>query len=147
MKKLSVLFLVGASLTSFGADRLGSKCGLTDDFDDSWVQTKQINLSQAPQSKVKKLSRLTKQQFIITAKYFAKEKNKTSGSIHNTQQAVEWLANDSEAADVDVTYYNVNDASVTQVIHYPGGNPYGVIFQTGSKTIVAYNQDGAIVCR
>jgi len=124
----------------------GSQCGLTDQKDDSWKQTKLISLSRADEEKVSNLDTKTKQQIIIAANYFGTDFGAT-GKFKNTMDAVNFMRGNSEAGDMAVIYYRVNGERFTEVIHYPGGNPVGVIFATGSRTIIAENGDDSIICK
>ncbi len=130
------------------AAELGSQCGLTDFKDDSWKQTKLISLSRADEEKVSNLDTKTKQQIIITANHYsASGFGEAPKKFRSTWEAVEFMRGNSEAGDMAVVYYNVNGVRVTEVLHYPGGNPVGIIFPTGSRTMLAENGDDTITCK
>ena len=136
-------------MNSFGSSRLGSKCGLTDDKNDSWARTKSLNISTWSDARISELPTLTKQQIIIAAKDLTEGPDGLAADIEikNTIDAVKVLRQNSEGGDVYVMYYKVNRLDITEVLHYPGGNPVGIIFKTGSKRIHAENGDDTIICR
>lgn len=150
MKWLSFLFLSTLSLHAFGDHKPGSQCGLTDEKNDTtWTKTKSLFVSEWKEEKVKQLDTLTKQQLIIAAKDLTKGEDgfATEIKIKTTWDAINALRENSEGEDVAVEYYSVNNLSMTQVVFYPGGNPVGVLFKTGTKKIYATNSDDHIECR
>lgn len=128
------------------AAKPGSKCGLTDFKTSAWVEAKSLDLRSANNDRLNALATLTKQQLIITAKHFA-QKWGESNNFYNTLQAVNYLRSHSVGKDLNVVYYNVRGNRVTEVVHYPGDNAYGVIFETGTRTVVAYDGDESIDCK
>ena len=141
----SVLTLAFA-FSAIGANKLGSQCGLLDSFEGEQLKAigkgVQLDLS-TPSDKVRKLPTLTKQQLIIAAKYFANE-NGESIEIKNTQDAINFL---SGSDGINVDSFKVNKLRVTEVMYYPGENPYSVVFLLGTTHILAFGQDGTVVCR
>ena len=149
MKTLSIIFTLFLALNSFGSTRFGSKCGLTNAKDESWTRTKSFNISSWSDARITGLPTLTKQQIIIAAKDLTKGPDGLVADIEikTTIDAVNVLRGNSEGGDVYVMYYKVNRLDVTEVLHYPGGNPVGIIFKTGWKRIHAENGDDTITCR
>lgn len=146
MKQFSFLFLLVAfGMSSFGANIPGSQCGLTDTTSDNWEHTKWIDLATAGAEQINALSTLTKQQLIIAAKYEAAKYSESK--IYNTVQAVEYLRHNSDARFLRVEHFTYREQRFTQVLHFPGDNPYGVIFEQGTLHVVAYNSDDSISCR
>jgi len=142
----SVLLALTLIAQPLFAGELGSACGLTDNKDDSWKRTKSIGLSRADEEKVANMDTLTKQQVIIAANYFSKQWGEPQ-KFKSTWDAVVYMRGNSEGGDMDVMYYNVNGGRFTEVLHYPGGNPVGVIFKTTSRRIHATNGDDTIECK
>ncbi len=146
MKQLSVLFLmVSFAFSAFGSYIPGSKCGLTDTTSDNWEHSRSVDLSRANEEQINALPTLTKQQLIIAAKYEAKKFSE--GEIHNTVEAVEYLRHNSDAKTLTVEHFAYREQRFTQVLHFPGDNPYGVIFTQGTLHVVAYNSDDSIDCK
>ncbi len=133
------------AIQSQGSEKLGSECGLTDTNEESsWkVFGNSLAFDMGDKEKILKLRSLTKQQIIITAKYFVAQ-NGLDITIRNTLDAAKFL---SEADGFNVTNYNVNGKRVTEVTYYPGENPYGVIFQYTSSHILGYSEDGTVYCK
>jgi len=147
MKMKSVVLALVLSVTpAFASEDLGHACGLTDAKDASWKVNKRIGLSRDVEEKVANLDTKTKQQIIIAANHFGPDFG-AEGKFKSTLEAVEFMRGNSEGGDMDVMYYTVNGRRFTEVLHYPGGNPVGVLFKTGSRTIVAENGDDTIVCK
>lgn len=135
------------SFSSMAASKLGSKCGLTDSKDDEWLGVgRSINLTSAKSAFINALPTLTKQQLIIAAKEYIKGGGEEA-DIQNTVDAVNYLRQYSDGHSLSVSNYQVINSRVTEVLHYPGDNPNGVIFRTGTRTVVAYNGDDTILCR
>ena len=149
MKTFSFIFAAFLALNAFGSSKLGSKCGLTDAKDDSWTTTKTLNISKWSDARISELPTLTKQQVIITAKDLTQGPTglATEIDIKNAIDAVTVLRENSESGDVYIKYYDVKRLAVTEVLLYPGGNPVGIIFKTGSKRIHAENGDDTVTCR
>lgn len=147
MKHLFYLTLVLVfSLTANAAGRkLGSKCGLLDTNDtDGWKYTTVLRLdSDTIRKQVRKLHTLTKQQVIITAKYFASQDDEAP-EITNTINAVNYL---SRSEGINVNDAVVNGKNVTEVTYYPGDNAYSVIFLAGTTHVLAYGEDGTVHCK
>lgn len=146
MKTLSFLFLVMSfALNAHAAYVPGSQCGLTDEAGDGWVTTKTIDLRDASEERINELPTLTKQQLIIAAKALAVKEE--AQKIKSTIDAVEYLREASSGADLDVIHFSYKGGKFTQVLHYPGDNPYGMIFEQGTRHIVADNTDGSVNCK
>lgn len=121
----------------------GSKCGLTDSKD-QWAQvSKTQHLDRLNATQASALPTLLKQQLIITAKHFVNE-NSDHLSINSAYEAIQYL---KISQGPDVSEYQVRGRRYTEIRGYPGDNPYGVIFQMGTLTVVAYNEDDSIRCR
>ena len=147
-----LLLLITLSLVTFtvqSADRWGSQCGLTDGKDDvAWKSIGQDQqLTQATDQELKNLPTLTKQQLIIAAKEVAKEREDHFLVVKNTVQSVKYLRENSEAEDVYVRNYKVKKLLVTEISYWPGGNPYGYIFLSGTTRLIAFNQDDSVACK
>ena len=150
MKRWLLVLVSATSICGMAtASRLGYQCGLTDSKDDSWKRTKSLNVSRWSEAQIDGLPTLTKQQIIIAAKDLTQGPNGLSADIEirSTIDVVHVLRGNSEGGDVYVMYYDVRALSVTEVLHYPGGNPVGILFETGSKHIHAENGDDTITCR
>lgn len=146
MKHLSVLFLVASfTFPTFASYTPGSKCGLTDATSEDWEQSKSVDLSNANSTEINALPTLTKQQLIIAARYRATRFSETE--IRNTVQAVEYLRHNSDAHTLSVDHFAYRGERYTQVLHFPGDNPYGVIFKRETAHVVAYNSDDSISCK
>ena len=148
MKKWLMVLISLSSLSAMAAEKLGSKCGLTDFKEDGeWKLVKSVDLGRARDSKIQELPTLTKQQLIIAAKELAKRHAKEGLEINNTLGAVGNLRGNSEGGDLSVDYYKVKNLKITEVVHYPGGNPYGVFFIQGTRRIQAYDEDSTVYCK
>jgi hypothetical protein len=77
----------------------------------------------------------------------AKEREDNVAVIKSTVQAVKYLRENSESEDVYVQNYQVKKLEVTEISFWPGGNPYGYIFLSGTTHLIAFNQDDSIVCK
>ena len=60
------------------------------------------------------------------------------------EHSIQAMKGDSEGEELNYTVFRYNGAVFTQVILYPGGNAYGVIFQ--GKKLLAEQRDGDIIC-
>lgn len=139
-----VLFVsVFALSLSASPRKLGSECGLVDSTEgEDFVVTRTIGLDHATATKVNNLPTLTKQQLIIAAKETAKG-DVDAPEIYNTWQAVQYL----NQRGLTIVHAEAGERKVTEIRSYPGDNPYGPIFLQGTKKIVAFEQDGDIVCK
>lgn len=149
MKLFSFVLIGLIAVGGFGFDRTSSGCGLTKTKNGSWIATKSLNLSMWSDSKINHLPSLTKEQIIIATKElvsFRDELTEDRG-VKTAVDAIKTLSDLSESNDVVMVYYKVNNRSVTEIRYYPGGNPYGIIFETGSTEILADNEDDTISCR
>ena len=149
---MKALLLITLSLVTFNlqaGDRWGSQCGLTDDKNETdWKSVgKDLKLTLATDEELNSLPTLTKQQLIITAKAEAKERDEDAVAIKNTVQAVKYLRENSESEDVYVRNYKVKKLNVTEISFWPGGNPYGHIFLSGTTHVIAFNQDDSVACK
>ncbi len=149
MKALLLMTLSLVTLHGQAADRWGSKCGLTDGKDDvTWKSVGQDQaLTHATDQELNSLPTLTKQQLIIAAKEAAKEREDNAAVFKNTVQAVKYLRENSESEDVYVRNYKVKKLVVTEITFWPGGNPYGYIFLSGTTRLIAFNQDDSVACK
>jgi len=146
MKKLSYLLLVlFFGINASAAYIPGSECGLTDMTSDDWEFSHTYELSNADANQINALPTLTKQQLIIAAKDTASRFSKVK--INNTVEAVEFLRHNSDARSLSVENFAYRGERFTQVLHFPGDNPYGVIFERGTRHVVAYNSDDSISCK
>jgi hypothetical protein len=142
---LWLAFFILSSNSVYAETRWGSECGLTDQKDDSWVEVgKGLNLQKASKAEIRKLPTLIKQQLIIMAKEFAKG-SEDNIPIRCAVEAVGYL-NGTDGGPYVFTYL-VGGKEYTEVLIYPGDNPFGVIFKQGTTTIVADNGDDSISCR
>jgi|GEM_PF-6243790 len=91
-------------------------------------------------TKTTRLTSLQKSQIIITAKHYAQPVPRTM----TIAMAIESLMSNSEGGDVYFTLYKFKNTVYSVVEHYPGGNPYGLVFK-GTK-IVAERTDGDLNC-
>lgn len=148
MKNHFILLSLCLSISAFATSRLGSKCGLTDSMgEEGWEKVgKWTELSRATDEKISKLPTLMKQQLIITAKEEA-ARFKEEVEIKNTLDAVKYLRENSEAGDLYLQDQRVKGKVYTEVVHFPGGNPYGAIFAKGSLRVIAFNQDDTLYCK
>ncbi len=133
------------SLAASAANKLGSQCGLldTNESDDWKVASDTLSLNGSSDPKIKTLATLTKQQLIISAKYFAKQDG-SEVEIKNTQQAVEYL---SGPDGLTVSSVTVGNKHLTEVMYFPGENPYSVVFMAGTIHVLAYGKDGTVYCK
>ena len=146
MKMFSFLFLaVTFAINAQAAYVPGSQCGLTDKAGDGWVTTKSFDLRQASEERISELPTLTKQQLIIAAKELAGKP--ASSEIKSTVDAVNYLRNNSVGEDLVIVHFNYAGEKFTHILHYPGDNPYGVIFEQGTRHIVALNSDDSVSCK
>ena len=137
-----LISLIG--VMGFATSKWGSECGLTDDKDESWKEiSRPLYVGRLKAAKIAKLPTLTKQQIIITAKDFAKGDD-DAPKIKKTVEAIEYL---KRADGPYVTNYQVRGRRYTEVIAYPGDNPVGLVFEYGSRHVVASNGDDSIECR
>ena len=147
MKYITFFTLITAfTFSASAARKLGSECGLKDSLAGTDVHPVGAVLSidsSTPVSKIAKLPTLTKQQLIITAKYFLKTNGETT-EINNTEDAINYL---SGSDGINVNRYIVKKSRITQVTYYPGENPYSVIFLSGTTHVIAYGEDDTIYCR
>lgn len=144
MKKLILSIALLFAVNAAAETRYGSKCGLFDYSGDFWEQAETIrtlSFNKKSDEEISSLPTLTKQQLIIAAKVLTEEKN-----IKGAAQAVRALRGYSSDG-VAVTYYRLKGKNYTEVIAYPGDNPYAVLFITGSRSIVAHIQDSDVVCK
>lgn len=144
MKLFSIALL--ALITSAHAAELGSKCGLLDTNEsDEWRSAgRSISLdADTSAEELAALPLLTKQQLIIAAKYFANESD-SDVEIRNTFEAVQYM---SGSDGINVQNYQVKRRRITEVMTYPGENPYSVIFKRGTKQVIAYGKDGTVYCK
>jgi hypothetical protein len=145
-------FLILAALTlSFSAQardmRFGSECGLVDSSgDEALVDVgRPRSLGRATDAQIHALPTLVKQQLIIAARHLIDEH--VAVEFRDSVEAANCLREGSEAGDLSVYDFRVNGRRYTQVMTYPGGNPYGVIFLAETRTVVAFTQDSDIVCK
>lgn len=124
----------------------GSKCGLTDQVDDSWTYGRYLELGPDSPVKISSLPTRTKQQLIVTAKDYINGGGDYA-EINSSKDAVNYLRKSSEGGDLYVSDFSYQGHSYTQVYSYPGGNQYGLIFKRDSLNVVAENADGSIECR
>lgn len=120
----------------------GRYCGLSDiwggeayqpwKFDDQ----KTLDLRTMPFAELRKLSEHTKAQL-----------RKVAESDHgDIVKVVGYLKDSSEGGEVYVREFEFRGQQFDAVEFYPGGNPYGLIFERGSFEPVASNGDGSISC-
>ncbi len=148
MKQLLLVLISIGSLSAMATNKLGSKCGLTNFKEDGkWKLLNRIDLGTAKDSKIQELPTLIKQQIIIAAKKIANKREEEGLDIKNTLDAVNNLRNNSEGEDLSIDYYKVKELKITEVVHYPGGNPVGVFFIQGTTHIQAYDEDSTIICK
>jgi len=140
-----LLLVVGGDVLA--EKKFGSSCGLTDTHRDGWAKRgPNMTLDSMSDRAVRKLPSLTKQQLIITAKHFSK-KLEDSPLIRNSVDAVDFLRENSEWSELEIQDYRIRGEEYTEVLHYPGGSPFGLIFLRLTRRIVASNVDGTIYCR
>lgn len=86
---------------------------------------------------------LEKQQIVIAAREMYGDQEEITG----TTQAAALLV--SAGYEAYISHFRVgnNETLFTQIIHYPGDNPVGVIFLKGTTKVVAYNNDGSTECK
>jgi len=149
MKALLLITLSLVTLNLQASIRWGSQCGLTDAKDETeWKSVSENQrLTQATAQELNSLPTLTKQQLIITAKDEAKDRDDDASAIKNTVQAVKYLRENSESEDVDVRNYKAKKLRVTEISFWPGGNPYGHIFLSGTTRVIAFNEDDSVACK
>lgn len=137
--------LLTFSLVASAENKFGSQCGLIDTNESSdWIVAPgSLSVVSSSDPKIKKLATLTKQQLIITAKYFADEVG-NGVAIHNTRDAVEYLVSSGE---LTVSSVRVGSKRLTEVMYFPGENPYSVIFKAGTTHVLAYGKDGTVYCK
>jgi hypothetical protein len=143
MKFALIISLVTLSLSA-APRRLGSQCGLVDSTEgEDFVVTASRSLDNASYAAINKLPTLTKQQLIIAAKDVAKG-DIEAPEINNTFTAVRYLRS---FRGLTIVHANAGGTMVTEMRSYPGDNAYGPIFLQGTKRIVAFENDGDIVCK
>jgi len=90
------------------------------------------------------LTRLQKQQVVITANRLMADSGYDDIVYDNARFAIEALHEASEAGDITYFVFKLEGEIYSSVQIYPGGNPYGVIFQ-GTQA-VGERHDGDVVC-
>lgn len=144
-KTLIVMASFFAATASFAAGELGSQCRLTDDnANHTWEEipndTFDSDLSHATRRQIEKLPTLVKQQLIIAVRIQAEE------VVKSAYAAVQLLREASSDGDLYVYHLKINGRKYTVVKHYPGDNPYGVIFAYGTTRAVAVMSDSDVIC-
>jgi hypothetical protein len=87
-----------------------------------------------------RLSALQKKQIIITAKRYAERAPRTM----TLAMAIDLLSDNSEGGDLSYMVFRFKGKTYNLVQHYPGGNPYGLVFK--GTEIVAERTDGDLNC-
>ncbi len=143
--KYLLSMLLTFSLVASAENKFGSQCGLidTNESKDWIVAPGSLSFVSSSDPKIKRLSTLTKQQLIITAKHFAAE-NSNEEAINNTRDAVEYLVSSGE---LTISSVRVGNKRLTEVMYFPGENPYSVIFKAGTTHVLAYGKDGTVYCK
>jgi hypothetical protein len=148
LKKFSVLLTLSLIATgstfassAFASDEL-SECGLPKySGSDLMIDVPgTISLNDASKQDVQDLDSLSRQQLFLAGKILSYQ------DLKGTWDAVVSLREASEANDLAIAHFRVGSQRFTQVIHYPGGNPVGVIFKKGTRTAVAVIGDSDIDC-
>lgn len=142
----AICFLSLNAWSATGTSKPGSQCGLTDywggpddqngpewKFDDG----QSIELTNLKPSQILSLPIITQRQLMAAAE--------GEGRI-NPIKAVEWLTTGSDGGEAYVEQFTFKGELYDAVIHYPGDNPYGVIFKHESVEPHAYNNDGDVTC-
>lgn len=139
MKLITLICLLGATLN---LNANASMCSDLESLDWQKLGAKGFDLQDYDDKKVARLPTLTKQQIIIAAKKMAAEEDVST--ITNTESAVKYLL--EAGFELSVSHFTVNGKEFTEVKHWPGDNPYGIIFLKDTLHIVAANEDGSIAC-
>lgn len=126
----------------------GSQCGLTDtwggDSDDDgnpvgpqWKfdDAKTVDLAKLKPEDIRRLPDLLQRQLTAAV-----------DGAGNAEQAVQELLDGSEANEAYVYYFTFKNVKYVAVHSYPGGNPYGTIFEANSDQPFAKEGDGDISC-
>lgn len=87
-----------------------------------------------------RLTSLQKSQIIKTATHY------TDRAVRNMtiKMAIKSLMSNSEGGDLYYRVFKFKNTVYTMVEHYPGGNPYGLVFK--GTEIVAERTDGDLNC-
>lgn len=135
MKSLSFLLLTFFSVSSFADTVCDFPYDLSEDEGVEEISSSGVDNST-------KLSALQKNQIIITAKKLIESKipEKT-----NIKWAINELASNSEGGDITYIIFSYQGKIYNLVQSYPGGNPYGLVFE--GKKPVAARTDGDVSCK
>ena len=101
------------------------------------LSTKQITPST-------RFSSLQKLQIIESAKRILRDNRLPVPRGMRLQDAINELTLDSEGGDAYLNIFRFKGIVYTEIVYYPGGNPYGYVFK-GSR-VVARRTDGDLLC-
>lgn len=101
------------------------------------LSTKQITHST-------RFSSLQKLQIIESAKRVLRYNRLTLPRRMSLERAIDELTLDSEGGDAYLNVFRYKGIVYTEIVYYPGGNPYGYVFK-GAK-VVARRTDGDLLC-
>lgn len=156
MSKYWVL-LAFVSTTAMADVRYGSQCGLSDSIEDgqyNYDESKTLNISSKeydgsnPILKANQLSKKNQIRVLITGRDQAARNSKEEAKkIKSTQLAIQYLDDGSEGGEAYIQTFTFKGKKFIEVISYPGGNPYGLIFPEKSTKPLASLNDGDLICK
>lgn len=88
------------------------------------------------------LTALQATQVLQVAQWMAK--NNDEAAPKTTAAAVKYLAEGSEGGDISYLVFKFENVIYVQVVSYPGGNSYGLVFK--GSTAIAERTDGDVTC-
>lgn len=144
MRKFCSVLILSLSFSGVMAHADTTSCGLPDGYDsESYVE---VTGSEKSIEKAIQLTEIEAIQVLVAARHQVKS-NRDKVVINSTKQAIKYLKDASEGGDLYVKQETANGKTYSVVLHWPGGNPVGVIFELNTSKIVGYIEDSTVNCK
>lgn len=140
---ISALAAAAASTTAVAAPKALAAKPACPEF--PYDMTEEEGVKQLRHADIYETTRLTPlqgHQMLATAKWYSQMWNEPT--LTDAASAVKFLKEGSEGADLYYKVFRYQGVVYTQVLFYPGGNPYGLIFK--GRHALAAQTDGDVGC-